>query len=172
MRSGRSVFPALERNSLVGRTISVPYSLIIEDDYSGCTCEALVLERSTRGYLVTLAGEQCWKPETFIRRWLRSSQPTKAGSTLAKPAEADGILNHLFSATCDLGSSRIPTVPPTGSQADEMSRVPTSLIPLYGHNPRATSGRTVQPEAGGAAADREMQDAHADEDLEGGLSVP
>ena len=176
MRSGRSVFPAPERNSLVGRTISVPYSLIIEDDYSGCTCEALVLERSTRGYLVTLAGEQCWKPETFIRRWLSSSQPAKAGSTLAKPpAEADGTLNHLFSATCDLGSGRIPTLPPTGSQADEMSRVPTSLIPLYGHIaslPRATSRRTVQPEAGGAAADREMQDAHADEDLEGGLSVP
>ena len=162
MRSGRSVFPAPERNSLVGRTISVPYSLIIEDDYSGCTCEAVVLERSARGYLVTLAGEQCWKPETFIRRWLSSSQPAKA----KPPAEADGTLNHLFSATCDLGSSRIPTVPPTGSQADEMSRVPTSLMPLYGHIaslPRATSGQTVQPEAGGAAADREMQDAHADE---------
>ena len=161
-RSGRSsTFPAPERNSLLGRTISVPYSLIIEDDYSGCTCECSVLQRSSRGYLVTLAGEQCWKPESFVRRWLSSSQPAKAGSTLAKPppAEADGILNDLFTATCDLSSS-IPTVPPTGNQAEELSRVPTSPMPLFGHIallPRATAGGTVQPEAGGAATDV-MQD--------------
>ena len=156
-RSGRSAFPAPERNSLVGRTISVPYSLIIEDDYSGCTCECSVLERSTRGYLVTLAGEQCWKPESFVRRWLSSSQPAKA-SSLAKPppAEADGILNDLFTATCDVSSS-IPTVPLTGNQTEELSRVPTSPVPLFGHIPllpRATSGRTVHP----AATDAKMLD--------------
>ena len=163
-RSGRSsTFPAPERNSLVGRTISVPYSLIIEDDYSGCTCECSVLQRSSRGYLVTLAGEQCWKPESFVRRWLSSSQPAKAGSSKPPPAEADGILNDLFTATCDLSSSSIPTVPLTGNQAEELSRVPTSLVPLYGHisslplRPDATSGGTVQPEAGGTAIDG-MQD--------------
>lgn len=133
VRSGRSsTFPAPARNSLVGRMISVPYSLIIEDDYSGCTCECNVLERSTRGYLVTLAGEQLWKPESFIRRWLSSSQQAgKAVSSLTTPppAEADA-LNELL-ATCDLSSS-IPTVPLTGNQTEVLNYVPTSLVPLYG----------------------------------------
>ena len=70
---------AAASSSLVGRKVSVPYSLIISDDYSGCFCDATVLEVSKRGCLVVLAGEHVWRPEAFIRRWLvDSDRPSDA----------------------------------------------------------------------------------------------
>ena len=135
--------PAPDRTSLVGRKISVPYSLIIEDDYSGCTCECYVLEKSmSRGYLVTLAGEQLWKPESFIRRWLCGQVEAEA-------------LNELL-ATVDL-SSGIPPVPLTGATAELLSRGPTSLVPLDTGD-TSLGGGAMQLETGGAATDL-MQNA-------------
>jgi len=149
VRSGRTLSPvtrrpplvpvtAQDRSNYVGRTISVPYSLIISDDYSGCSCESVVLEKASRGYLVTLAGEPSWQTESFIRQWLCSSQQADrepawsfasddwAGSPRESlQADADA-LNDLL-AKCVLGSIPSPDV-----TADTLSRVPTSLAPLDG----------------------------------------
>jgi len=106
------------RASLVGRKISVPYHVIFEDS-SGCTCESIVRDRSSRGYLVTLAGEQLWKTETFIRRWLCSDEA------------AEELADDLF-ATCSL--STLEMVP-----SGVLSRVPTALEALD-----TQSGQEVQ----------------------------
>lgn len=68
-----SVMPNV--TSFVGRYISVPYSLIIDDDYSGLTCESRVLAQSARGCLVILAGEKLWRPASFIQQWLCDDLP-------------------------------------------------------------------------------------------------
>ena len=102
------------RAALIGRQISVPYHLLIDDDSSGCTCESIIIDGASRGFLVILAGEKVWKTETFIRRWLCPSSAEQATDDLA-----DELL-----ATCTLGS----LAPSTGM----LSRATTALEGLEG----------------------------------------
>lgn len=74
--------------SLVGRLISVPYALIIDDDHSGCTCESLVFAQSARGCLVVLAGEKLWKPMSFVRRWLCDAEAPQTPAAWGPSASA------------------------------------------------------------------------------------
>lgn len=74
--------------SLVGRLISVPYALIIDDDHSGCTCESLVFAQSARGCLVVLAGEKLWKPTSFVRRWLCDAEAQQTPAAWGPSASA------------------------------------------------------------------------------------
>ena len=118
----------LTRASLVGRQISVPYSLIIDDDHSGCTCEATVLDKGTRGYLVMLAGEKVWKPESFIRLWLcPMAQGASSSISLSEPDSLSGLFRDFVS----IGNPSPPqTSPPLSACSSELSRVPTATLAL------------------------------------------
>lgn len=98
---------SIARASLIGRIISVPYSLIIDDDHSGCTCESVVYDKGSRGYLVVLAGEKLWKSESFIRQWLCPTgqhTPTAfmggedSGTNALPLADADDLTAHFHTA--------------------------------------------------------------------------
>jgi hypothetical protein len=122
------------RASLVGRRISVPYSAIIDDDYSGCTCESIVLDKGSRGYLVVLAGEKVWKPESFIRLHLcPMGQGASSSISLSEPDDLSGLFREFMS----IGNPPPPhstspplTSPPLSACSSELSRVPTATLSL------------------------------------------
>ena len=69
-KNGRATtLPKLLPHELIGCPISVPYAILIPDDYSGCTCDATVLDVRDGQCLVILAGEKQWQPTEFIERW-------------------------------------------------------------------------------------------------------
>ena len=129
---------SLTGRSLTGRKISVPYSLIIDDDESGCTCDSRVLEEGTGGYLVVLAGEKLWKPASFVQQWLCSEEQA-SGSRATTPVTPDASeLNAQFSAALCLSpdvppsktSTTSSTGPPWDGSSETLSRNPTVLQSL------------------------------------------
>jgi len=104
-----SLSPGHQRaHALLGRRIAVPYRLVIEDDYSGCLADAIVLVVSQRGCLVKLGGEDQWHPESFIRQWMVAEDMLVWAFGGFNTTDAGLLDGSSFSGSISMGSDSPP----------------------------------------------------------------